>query len=222
MANHELIKDFDLIRDSLRQFYVYGYKTRSEYDAKSSRTYENECRLMANWLDDYMSFRQTKAGRSRFITIDSASVKENPFYRAYKAKSFTDKTITLHFSLMDLLSDRKYHSLSEISDQLSQEYSIETAAGLKMIDWDESTMRKKLQEYSDIGLVEILKDGKRLVYRTSNVNPDLRKWLTAISYFSEIFPVGVVGSFILDKYPDEQAAELLKFKHHYLLEALDS
>ena len=72
MANHELIKDFDLIRDSLRQFYVYGYKTRSEYDAKSSRTYDNECRLMANWLDDYMSFRQTKAGRSRFITIDSA------------------------------------------------------------------------------------------------------------------------------------------------------
>lgn len=222
MAKNELIKDFDLIRDTLRQFYVYGFKTRNEYDAKSSRTYDNECRLMANWLEDYMSFRQVKGGKSRFITIDSASVKENPFYRAFKAKSFTDKTITLHFCLMDILSDGEQHSLAEISDQLSEEYSIETAEGLKVIDWDESTLRKKLQEYSDLGLVEILKEGKRLVYRISGIRPDLREWLTAIAYFSEVFPVGVVGSYILDKYPDGKASEILKFKHHYLLDALDS
>ena len=39
---HELIKNFDKIRDYMRQFYVYGFKVRSDFDAKSARTYDNE------------------------------------------------------------------------------------------------------------------------------------------------------------------------------------
>ena len=38
----ELIKNFDKIRDYMRQFYVYGFKVRSDFDAKSARTYDNE------------------------------------------------------------------------------------------------------------------------------------------------------------------------------------
>ena len=38
----ELIKNFDRIRDYMRQFFVYGYKSRSDYGEKSSRTYDNE------------------------------------------------------------------------------------------------------------------------------------------------------------------------------------
>ena len=37
----ELIKNFDRIRDYMRQFFVYGYKSRSDYGEKSSRTYDN-------------------------------------------------------------------------------------------------------------------------------------------------------------------------------------
>ena len=33
----ELIKNFDKIRDYMRQFYVYGFKVRSDFDAKSAR-----------------------------------------------------------------------------------------------------------------------------------------------------------------------------------------
>ena len=36
MAYSELIKNFDHIRDYMRQFYVYGFKSRTEYDKKSS------------------------------------------------------------------------------------------------------------------------------------------------------------------------------------------
>lgn len=47
---HELIKNFDKIRDYMRQFYVYGFKVRSDFDAKSARTYDNERRRIESWL----------------------------------------------------------------------------------------------------------------------------------------------------------------------------
>ena len=49
----ELIKNFDRIRDYMRQFYVYGYKSRSDYDGKSARTYDNERRRIESWLSGF-------------------------------------------------------------------------------------------------------------------------------------------------------------------------
>ena len=63
MAYSELIKNFDRIRDYMRQFYVYGFKSRAEYDKKSARSYDNERRRVESWLGDFMRFRQTRMGR---------------------------------------------------------------------------------------------------------------------------------------------------------------
>ena len=41
MAYSELIKDFESIRAYMRDFYVYGFKSRNEYDKKSARSYDN-------------------------------------------------------------------------------------------------------------------------------------------------------------------------------------
>ena len=56
MAYSELIKNFERIRDYMREFYVYGFKSREEYDAKSARSYDNERRRIESWMGDYMSF----------------------------------------------------------------------------------------------------------------------------------------------------------------------
>ena len=37
MAYNELIKNFEKVRAYMREFYVYGFKSRTEYDAKSAR-----------------------------------------------------------------------------------------------------------------------------------------------------------------------------------------
>ena len=44
MAYNELIKNFDRIRDYMREFYVYGFKSRDEYNKKSARSYDDERR----------------------------------------------------------------------------------------------------------------------------------------------------------------------------------
>ena len=50
----ELIKNFDRIRDYMRQFYIYGFKVRGDYDDKSGRTYDNERRRIGGWMAGYM------------------------------------------------------------------------------------------------------------------------------------------------------------------------
>ena len=97
MAYSELIKNFNKIRDYMRDFYVYGFKSRDDYTKKSARSYDDEKRRIESWLGDYMKFHQTADGKNVFLSIDSRVTRHNPLYKAWKTKSFTDGDITLHF-----------------------------------------------------------------------------------------------------------------------------
>ena len=44
MAYSELIKNFEKVRSYMRDFYVYGFKGRDEFNSKSSRMYDDEYR----------------------------------------------------------------------------------------------------------------------------------------------------------------------------------
>ena len=67
MAYSELVKNFNRIRDYMREFYVYGFKSREEYTRKSARSYDDERRRLENWLGGYMQFRQTLDGKNIFL-----------------------------------------------------------------------------------------------------------------------------------------------------------
>ena len=42
--NTELIKKFNVVRDYIRDFFLYGYKKRGDFEEKSKRTYEEHYR----------------------------------------------------------------------------------------------------------------------------------------------------------------------------------
>lgn len=50
MSYTELIKNFNRTRDYMREFYVYGFKSREEYNKKSARSYDDERRRVESWL----------------------------------------------------------------------------------------------------------------------------------------------------------------------------
>ena len=52
----ELIKNFERIRAYMREFYVYGFKSRDGYTKKSARTYDDERRRMESWLGEHMGY----------------------------------------------------------------------------------------------------------------------------------------------------------------------
>ena len=216
MAYSELIKSFDKIRDYMRQFYVYGFRSRSEYTGKSARSYDNERRRIESWLGEYMSFRQEEGGKAVFLSMDSRTLAHNPLFAAFKTKSFTANDIALHFYILDLLADGEALTLRQIADGIA----VYRAMFPDMEPADDSTVRNKLREYVSLGLLESEKHGRELIYRRAADEADLASWADAAAFFSEADPLGVVGSYLLDKLPE--MPDRFSFKHHYILHALDS
>ncbi len=216
MAYSELIKNFNRIRTYLRSFYVYGFRHRDEFTQKSARSYDNERRRVESWLGEYMSFGQDEEGRRVFLSVDSRAIPENPLYRAFRTKSFTDRDITLHFHILDILKVTGGLSITSLMDELADRLSVFETGELP----DESTVRKKLREYASLGIVSMEKRGRKTFYVLSEDHVDLQSWETAISFFSESAPLGVIGSFVQDHMPER--FQKFRFKHHYILNALDS
>lgn len=214
---NELIKNFERVRSYMREFYVYGFKSRADYDKKSARSYDDEKRRMESILGDYMSFVRTPEGKNVFLSIDSRTSVYNPFYKALKAKSFTDGDITLHFIIFDILhSPDVEFTLAEIMEIIDEKYLSGFDAPMM---FDESTIRKKLKEYCSEGLIITSKQGRKVTYSRSE-HIDTVDIKDALDYFSEIAPCGAVGSFLLDK--EEKTDSSFTFKHHYITSAMDS
>ena len=217
MAYHELIKNFSRIRDYMKEFYVYGFKSRGGYTQKSARSYDDEKRRVESWLGDYMSFKRTPEGKNVFLSIDSRTVESNPLYTAWKTKSFTDGDITLHFILFDILYEPSVRlTLQEILDRIDREYLADFGEAL---EFDESTVRKKLKEYAEAGLIRTEKSGRRVLYSRSG-KTELAGAEDFLDFFSEAAPLGVIGSFLKDRLPAHRSR--FSFKHHYINAALDS
>ena len=184
MAYSELIKNFEKIRAYMRDFYIYGFKSRTEYDRKSARSYDNEKRRMESWLGSYMSFHQDAAGKNVFLSVDSRNILSNPLYEAFKAKSFTDRDIMLHFYILDMLADGSGMTTKEMMDVISEEYLINfTDAELP----DESSLRRKLKEYEKMGIVQSEKKGKAINYRLCDAMIPLDQWRNAVAFYLWFF-----------------------------------
>jgi len=202
----------------MRQFIAYGFKSRGAFNAKSARSYDNEKRRVESWLGEYMSFRQDKEGKAVFLSVDSRRIPHNPLYKAWKAASFTKNDISLHFILLDILADGLPRSIADLIDSIDKEYlaAFESAEPV-----DISTLRKKLKEYVELGLIVSVKQGRQYMYSLPTEGIVLADWQDAITFFSEEHPLGVVGSYLLDKY-ESPRSDVFTFKHHYLLFALDT
>ena len=76
----ELIKNIDKCRDYVRDFFVYGFKSRSDFPGKSARTYDDERRRIVSWLSEYVAEDFTEGGKSKNISlqIDQKKLHTNP------------------------------------------------------------------------------------------------------------------------------------------------
>ena len=194
---------------------MYGFKSRDEFTHKSARSYDDERRRVESWLGDYMRFRQMADGKCVSISIDSRISRHDPLYQAWKAKSFTDGDITLHFLVFDFLHDSDTQlSLNEIMDKIDRRLSCFDAPKT----FDASTVRKKLKEYVSQGLLRAEAHGKTILYRRADAANF--PCTDALDFFSETAPCGVIGSFLLDKAGAHEGH--FAFKHHYITGTLDS
>ena len=211
----ELIKNFDKTRDYVRDFFIYGCKLRSDFDRKSVRTYGDEKRRVESWIGDYMKYDDSVRGRSVSISVDSGHIHENPLYNAYYSRSFTDNDIRLHFLITDILQDGNSRTLKDITDTLNEEYEQL---------FDEQTVRNKLKEYTEEGIVISGKQGKTLYYSLSHDYADdfikeFRGLDDALRFFSETQDLGIIGNSILKMTGIKN--DLFYIKHNYIIHTLE-
>ena len=211
----ELIKNFERIRDYMRQFFLYGFKVRGEYGEKSGRTYDNERRRIENYLCGYIRADYTSRGKQVFVHMDSKKLSANPLYAAWKAKSFTDNDLLLHFFLLALLFDGQFRSVAELCDGMAERF--------KSLP-DSQTVRNKCREYERLGVFQAEKFGKTLRYRLTpplclEQSPCYQDLLKAVKFCSEAFPFGFAGNTILDR--EFQENDLFCWKHYFLVHTLE-
>lgn len=240
----ELIKNFDRIRDYMRQFYIYGFKARTEYAGKSARTYDNERRRIESWLADYTRADYTSKGKHVYINVDSKEIPQNPLYAAWKSKSFTDNDLMLHFFLLDQLAPAGEAAAPALAVKNglppaapgtgSTAHSPALTAG-ELCDricaacgtvFDSQTMRLKLKEYEKLGILVSSRDGKQLRYRLAPLlAPETspggawEQLVTAVEFFQGAAPFGFIGSTILDR--EETENKWFQFKHQFIVHTLE-
>ena len=212
----ELIKNFGRTRDYIRDFFVYGFKRRSDFHSRSSRTYDDEKRRAECWLGDCVRCDDSVHGRQVSISVDSGHIPENPLYQAYRARSFTDNDIRLHFFLLDLLSAAEEPmSVADICDALYSRYDML---------FESQTVRNKLREYTGEGIVRSCRSGKNLMYCLSEDTADsftgaFPGLADAIAFFSEAPGFGIAGNTLLRAAGMKN--EYFIIKHNYLVHTLE-
>lgn len=211
----ELIKNFEKTRDYVRDFFIYGFKVRSDFDRKSARTYDDEKRRVESWLGDFLRYDDSVRGRQISISVDSDHIPENPLYKAFYSKSFTDNDIRLHFLICDVLYGGEVLSLREIVEEIDRRYGI---------FFDEQTVRNKLKEYVAEGIILSIKRGKTAFFSLSSDRADdffneYEGLSDAVKFFSETGEFGVVGNSILKSAGLEN--DLFFMKHNYIVHTLE-
>lgn len=210
----ELIKSFPKTREYVRDFFVYGFKTRDEFKDKSPRTYDNERRRIESWLSGYIKQDYSEKGKNISLAIDSNLLDTNPLYRVWKTKSFTDNDIMLHFFLLDYLSDKNGMAIEKITDGIWEEYDVY---------FDAQIIRRKCNNYVKEGLLRKEKVGKELLYYKNTAFQDILfdypMLEQALQFYQLSAPLGIVGNTILDTL--SASNQTFRVKHSFFVHTLE-
>ena len=100
----ELIKNFDKCRDYIRDFFVYGFKSRKDFTGKSARTYDDERRRITDWLGDIVheDISDATSEKNLSLQVTPNLLATNPLYRVWQTRSFTDNDVRLFFRLPEM------------------------------------------------------------------------------------------------------------------------
>lgn len=210
----ELIKSFAKTREYVRDFFVYGFKTRNDFTQKSPRTYDNERRRLESWLGPYVQRDFVAEGSNISLAIDSSLLDTNPLFQVWKTKSFTDKDIVLHFLLLDLLETGAALTAEEITNRLLSDYEVL---------FEVQTVRRKCNAYAKEGLLGKEKRGKTMVYHADTT---LAAWvgstegiLDALDFYQLAGNFGIVGNVLSEQFGRRN--RLFRVKHSFFVHTLE-
>ena len=214
----ELIKNFDKCRDYIRDFFVYGFKSRNDFTGKSARTYDDERRRITDWLGDIVreDISDATSEKNLSLQVTPNLLDTNPLYRVWQTRSFTDNDARLFFRLPGMLTEP--HTVDELTDELSRRYGIIC---------DSQIVRRKCKELEEEGLLHQIKEGKTIYYKRNKtldemlaelsdvceLEDDPERLYEAIEFFQLWYPFGFAGYSIMEI--EDLTNSIFRVKHSF-------
>lgn len=228
----ELIKDFNKIRYYARDFFIYGYRSRTEHALKSPRTYDNEKRRLESYLPEMIHWEMGSRGKRVSMRTNPNKVAFNPLHALWETRAFTRNDALLQFLIPDLLRKNPGLSAGQITDQLALQYG-EAFSGSKIPD--AMTIRNKLKDMTEMGWLRSEKSGKTLTYSllpslAECCSPPLLDALSDLLAFSaNMSPLGILGYRLYSRLHGYEVpgattgihCSPFRYRHNYLFHTLD-
>ncbi|MBC6316336.1 WYL domain-containing protein [Listeria grandensis] len=213
---NELVKNFAVLRNYVREFYVYGFKQREDFTEKSGRSYDNVRRRVESYLREYVDVEQQASGRALRLFIDPNEITENPMFAVWQAKSFTKNDIFLHFVLMDLFQEGVSLSVNQVLARIDEEYFVHFQDGFLV---EALTLRKKLAEYVELGVLRREACGRAVYFSRVPCVVLGRRMKQAVQFFKEMAPLGVLGHYLLQQ--ETVRESVFSYKHYFVMHTLE-
>ncbi len=227
-----LIRDYDNIRDILRDVYIYGCFTKEDFvkNGISSRKYDKEqMRIKAYLPDKFIKSRRVGKKTLLYCTYNMDDSGHNFLAETYRNKSFTMLDLMSYFFVLQILGQDESMTLPEILEELpcfNEEYI-----------FTKDNLRVKLEELVEAGLIDSVKKGKAVLYSIAVdiweefSNDELNEIYNYLDFKKNTSPLEIPYYFLQNKLRlymiTKRKMELLpdkvfQYKHDHIFTALDN
>lgn len=223
------IKKHSTIRNILKNIYIYGCYDKEqlvELCNISDKKYDNETRRIRFFINRN-NLVEIRRGRNKIVSFryDRNTDPYNFLSDSYKIKTFTPLDISLFFYLQQLLNRGEELTVNELADAIG-EFNEEI---------NQLTIQRKLNELTELGLVEVHGSTRPRTYRIKEdffadfTEEELLAIYQAVSFYKNLSPIGIRGQFLQDTLASylklerelEPPEEPFLFRHGFLYRILN-
>ena len=150
-----LIRDYENIRQILRDIYIYGCFTRDDFIEMgiSGRKYDNEQRRISAYLPNkFIQKRRVDKKVLLYCSYHIEDSEQNYLSGTFRNKSFTALDVMAFFFVQQLLGERKEMTAPEILEALPNYNTT--------IVFTKDNLRVKLDELVEKGYIKFRKEGR--------------------------------------------------------------
>lgn len=227
-----LIRDYNNIREILRDIYIFGCFSREDFIKKgiSGRKYDNEQRRISSYLPEgFIKKKQVNRKKIMYCSYKLEDSAKNYLAQTYRNKSFTMLDIMSYFFVLQILGDGKEYSLDEILNQIPLRN--------KDVVFTSNNLRSKLEELVENSLITINKTGKNVKYKISKdiwenfSKEELEEIYIYLEFLKNVSPIKIPYYFLqrklkmyikMERNMDFNKENIFQLKHNHLFNTLDN
>lgn len=227
-----LIRDYENIRQILRDIYIYGCFTRDDFIEMgiSGRKYDNEQRRISAYLPDkFIRKRRIDKKVLLYCSYQIEDSEKNYLSGTFRNKSFTALDIMAFFFVQQLLSDGQEMTASELLEAIPN-YN-------DTVVFTKDNLRVKLDELVEKGYIKSHKEGRKVLYCLVDdiwkdfSDDELYDLCLYLEFLKNVSPIEIPYYFLEQKLHlymkcernlEVERRKVLSFKHNHFFNSLDN